>query len=740
MLTNMPSSQELQAATGQLYIVEGTTQTAVPVPGLLAQSAPPKAARSRNRDSLFIHLSLSGSLEETAVLTQDLLDNISRSYYQSSGSVTAALRQAVIAANQRLLRLNLSGTAAVHEGAITCAVLRGGELFMVQTGEALALLGHNFGIERLPPAPPDRVTPLGRSAGLDIRFFHHRLQAGSLLLLADPRIAHWPTAALSPALVDAEIETGLAHLTQAVGADSARLLLVEFTDELEDAPVAAPTSATLTRAQEDEPTPQPRRERSRLPSVPQRARQPQPERPSAPQRQRQRQSTPLGAPITTTLETGARKATSEAAMGLARFTGWLADLLGRLRPPRDENEKKPNWGVPAAIAVIIPLILALVVGSVYIQRGRGQRFAEIKVEIGQNLGLAAAAGEDEALAVNHYEAVLTLAAEAETIRPGDPEIARLRQQAQDEMDRIHDITRLTARPLHTFDETVGLTAVTLQEGFNGGVYTLDGVNGQVYRHPTDESYQIAVAAPETILFAGQAVGSHIVHNVIDIFWRPRGNHVTRDGLAALDSVGALLTFYPDFSQTEAVPLGFASNWQLPRAITPFAERLYILDTGARQVWKYFPEGDGFLQKDDELTIVFNENPELDKATDIAIYSEDGSLVVAYGDGRLRYYDTRSGRIAWDEKSLLESGLNSPLVAPTAVKMVGKGLNASIFVADPGSGRIIEISRGGTPLAQYRATNESGQELFANITDFDVVKTPLRVFVTAGNVLYTAVQE
>ena len=106
MLRPMPSSQDLQAVTGHLYLIEGINQETNSVPGLLVQSAPNKTARGRNRDSLFVHLSLSGQPADTAVLSQDLLDIISQHYFQSNGSVTAALRQAVIEANQRLLRLN----------------------------------------------------------------------------------------------------------------------------------------------------------------------------------------------------------------------------------------------------------------------------------------------------------------------------------------------------------------------------------------------------------------------------------------------------------------------------------------------------------------------------------------------------------------------------------------------------------------------------------------------------------
>ena len=159
---------ELQAVTGQLYIVDGVMQTVEPqaaVPGILVQPPPNKVQRSRSGDFLFIHLTLSGNPEETAVLAQDLLDLISQKFYAASGSLTAALRGAIMAANQILLRRNLTSKETVREGGLTCAVLRHGELFTLQAGETLALLGHNFGIERLPPRPLDHITPLGRTSG-----------------------------------------------------------------------------------------------------------------------------------------------------------------------------------------------------------------------------------------------------------------------------------------------------------------------------------------------------------------------------------------------------------------------------------------------------------------------------------------------------------------------------------------------------------------------------------------------
>ena len=126
-----------------------------------------------------------------------------------------------------------------------------------------------------------------------------------------------------------------------------------------------------------------------------------------------------------------------------------------------------------------------------------------------------------------------------------------------------------------------------------------------------------------------------------------------------------------------------------------------------------------------------------QAVDFDLYAEDGSLVVLYGDGRIRYYDTRSGRVRWDETTLAQGGLATPLIAPVAVKMVGNGLNASIFVLDPGSGRVLQLSRGGTVLTQYRMMDEAGDEVLTEATDFAVTESPLGVLVVAGDRIYLA---
>lgn len=707
------------------------------LPGILAQAAPSKAVRGRSRDSLFVHLSLTGQPQEYANVAQDLVDLIAERFYAAPGSITATLRTAILEANQRLLHYNLSATGARREGAITCAVLRGKELFVVQTGEALALIGRNFGLERLPPKEPDRVTPLGRTAGLDFRYYHNWLESGDMLLLADPRVANLPGEQLKPVLVDSTVEDGIPYLAGLLEGETARLLLVEFTAET---PIGIPETVSPLRpgsrrraAAEADLSP-PARTPLRTADVT--ARQEAAEGPDG--------GLPLPdihLPRAEDLEYAARHASSRTALGLSRGVGWLARLMRRLRPEvgasqAAEESEESNVALAAFIALIVPVIVGLIIGAVYIQRGRVARVGEIRLEMQQALALAGEQTADgEARA--YYLQVLNLAAEAETLRPGDNSVLAMRAQALDALDRVDAVTRLRAQALYEYDEGSALSAVALRQGLNGDFYTLDSGNNRVFVHETEADYlTFDEPDPQEALFGGQAVGTHIIGRMIDMVWRPSGAQVANEGIAVLDGRGALLTYHPGFSNVRAAPLGLASEWKTPVAIAQFNERLYVLDRGAGQIWRYFPEGDGFIVDEEQRALTL---PDLQSAVDFAIYGEDGSVIVLYEDGRLRRYGQDS--LLWDETQLNASGLATPLVAPVALKIIGSGLNSSIFIADPGSGRIVETSLGGTFLAQYKALDpELGDELFTRIGDFDVAKSPLRIFVPAGNKVYAATQE
>jgi hypothetical protein len=727
---------ELHALTGQLYIIDGVEQDSSDVPGLLALPAPSKAAHGRHNEVLFVHLTVSGSSNETADLLRSEVQHIGRRYFESVGSVTAALRRVIQEANTRLLQYNLNAQGIAREGAITCAVQRGSELYLIQAGESLALIGRNFGVERMPARQPDHITPLGQTAGLDFRYFHQRIQPGDMLLLADPRISHLPSRALAPALVDTELELGLAELREAVGNATGRLLLVEFTDEPHGAQSIVGKPAI-------------KRGRILLPlGLGARAARDKVTIPSQPVRETKAPATDSTRPVeqdltemALTVEDTARQAAASSAEGLSRATGWTADAMGRLRPPVEpEEEPSPHWVLPTLLAIIIPVLVALVVSGVYLQRGRVQQVTQVRQIMSESLVLAQQATGDPDEARAYYEQILALATQAEELRPGDAGVAEIRRQALLALDELDGVARLAAKPFFTFGANTGLEAVAIRDDFTGGVFVLDGNNNTVYSLDTDESYETVLSEePETVGFRGQAIGTHVVDDIVDIMWRPSGAQVERDGLAMLDASGALLSHFPTASEIRSAPLGLSSEWQEPVAVAQFAERLYILDPPSEVIWKYFPQDDEFVVDEGERILFLDDTIDLRTANDIDLYSEDGSLLLTYPDGRVSFIDTATGRLLWDETVLLESGLAAPLQNPVAGKIVGRGLNASIFLLDAGSGRVIQVSRLGNVLAQFRATDSRGQNIFTAATDLAVAETPLRIFVTNGNRLYLATQ-
>ena len=104
----------------------------------------------------------------------------------------------------------------------------------------------------------------------------------------------------------------------------------------------------------------------------------------------------------------------------------------------------------------------------------------------------------------------------------------------------------------------------------------------------------------------------------------------------------------------------SEGWRFQSGATPgAAERLYILDPGGQAIWRYFPDGEGFTITESQQTLSFVDDVDLADVVDFAIYSEDGSVILLYRDGRLRRYV--SGRALWTEADLVQGGLLAPLV-------------------------------------------------------------------------------
>ena len=187
----------LDADTVFLNIAGGQPLSEDPL-GLAAFAPPRRAARGRERDLLFLCLTLRARTPQSIQPHRytELLDLAAATFYGSPGSGPAALRQGLAAVNQNLLdhHLRESAGAAPMQGGLVGAALRGGDFYAVQCGPGLLLVAHGAIVERF-PALPSR--PLGLSNALDAHYFHAAVNESEYFALSGGAHSGWNENALA---------------------------------------------------------------------------------------------------------------------------------------------------------------------------------------------------------------------------------------------------------------------------------------------------------------------------------------------------------------------------------------------------------------------------------------------------------------------------------------------------------------------------------------------------------------
>ena len=722
---------ELDAVYGYLYVQKGKQQQAAP-PGLAVELAPSRPARGRDRDTLFVHLSLTSRDTPSTGLYHGVVDALARAYFDSSGSVTAALRQAIRAANEHLMHYNMriEGVDKQQAG-VTCAVLREEEIFVVQAGMALSFFSHQGQLERLPPQLPGHVTPLGMGYGIDTRFYHSWVHPGDVLLLAEPTFDGQENASIQQAITYEGVSAGLdnlAKLCTTTNTKEARILLVEFTvaaeHEVPPEPAPAPRS-TVTASRPQEPTPTPAAAGAPTDDVTPRKRKSQP-----------KPAITIKAPDVD-VEENARKAASGLASALSRLTGGIGQMMEHLFAPDGQAVRKsgPNPVALAVLALFIPILVALIAVTVYLQRGRANQFQDLLVQMDQESRLAIEYSSDAAAAHAHWTQVLEISEEALALRPTNETVYEFRDRAYEKLDILDQVTRLEVRPLYTYQNDGTPNGIAVQ---SLNVYVLDSGIDYAYKHLLENEYQTVEGVdPETILFKNQAVGMDAVGELVDLIWFPKTGQVREDTVTILDAAGLLLQYRPAWGNVLSSRLVLPPTWSTPIAIATYGDSFYVLDTEANQIWRFAAQDGGYPQEPDAYRFVDNEdgNPtndvDLTGMIDMAI-DRDGNLYLLGQDGSIAKF------FGGERKPFDLAGLEDPLVAPSSIYCSLAGLNPLFYIADPGSGRIIQTTQQGLFMAQYRARGADLNDPFAAITDLVVQETPVMyIYATSGNSLIVA---
>jgi len=106
------------------------------LPGLLAVTPPRKTARGREHDNLIVYLMLSGNATFSEAELKGLINNTATAFYQTTGSLTFAMRKAAENINSVLLERNLSttGRGQYALGLLVLAVVRAEQCTLLLSG------------------------------------------------------------------------------------------------------------------------------------------------------------------------------------------------------------------------------------------------------------------------------------------------------------------------------------------------------------------------------------------------------------------------------------------------------------------------------------------------------------------------------------------------------------------------------------------------------------------------------
>lgn len=692
---------ELEALVGHLFIVGGRVISSAS-PGAIATPPPRRTARGRDADSFFGLLSLGAGEHQPAPFYEALSDEITGTYFNTSGSITSALRVALNAASEHVYRANRRSGDYATVG-LACAVLRGRELYVAIAGPARAFLVQPDGTHRMPGEfeLTDPLLPLGAEREADLRLYHHDLQPGDFLVLADPTFGRLTDNTVRQAASTGEIGDTLNNLAS-VASENSACEVIKFVTPLHEGEADVISGP----------------KRRRLPSLPLFPRgddEADDEPDERPTRRRDGE----------TAERRLRKAGQGAARGLARATDGLRVLVERWLPEgRSENplEERLKLSTPAqvGIAVGVALAAALLTTAIYTARGQTSEYAQLVREAQNEIEQGRRASGSQAEARAHWEYALFYLGEAGKIRQPSEEILSLRDEALTAIDSYDHVTRVEPVLLRAYDEGSTLRGPVVH-GLN--LYLFDETQGILYREDLDEAgAALTNRSSHVVVREGELVNDRVIGEFVDLAWLEDGGVGQRNVLAMVTASGQLITYSPSWDVT-VTGLPGSDAWGIPRAIAVFDRDLYVLDAGANEIWRYVASADAY-SRPPERTFT-DVTPDLSDAVDLAIDS-NGNMYVLHTDGEITKY------FAGRQEAFSFEGLPQPVGQASALFLNVSPYDRTLYVADAGGGRVYTSALNGTFLAHYRDLDDA---VLDGISGLHNVDRPPYVYITAGNRLF-----
>lgn len=723
----------VKTTVGQVVLRDGGRDTQSN--GILVEERAARLGRGRSRGNLYVVAEVTGAVSDRDARARELTEMVRDVYYAERGSVTAGLQQALRRVNAALFAENRSSLPGEQcTAGISCAVLRRDDLFIAQVGPSAVLIECSGQVERYPdPSPWINGVPreevdswaLGERHDIEIPLAHTTVEKGSTVLLTSdvlPRLV--PDEAWHNLLRRQSVEAILeALLSEGRGSDLSALVVRIGQDPTPDAAHKV-SSKTVSST----PTPT------------------------------------LSQPATTpghtevgqhTADAGRRLASGVASVARtagAAIGGGAVALLDRMIPARGSSaparvavQPPPARGEAArkggpsdtlqkiliAVAVLIPVVVAVIVATTLVKRGQAAR-SELDA-----LWTQAQAQWQEAQSTADPDLARTYLVDAERLlndllaREADyPDAANLARSVRTRLDVINKVERITwSGILNSYPANADLSRVVVQ-GVH--IFVMDRQNGRVYYHRLDDQLgrTLDVDTRETVLVKrGMHLGSVLVGDMVDMTWMPIGPSRQKASLVILESGGNLLDYDPATDQLIALKVSSTDAWEYAALVGSHSGRFYVLDWNANQIWRYAPTPDGYAVPPDQW---IQEPIDLAGVVDMSI---GDSIFLLYANGNI----VKLTMGVPDTFQL--TGWDVPPANPSAIFTRPPDETQWLYLADNGNSRIVQASKEGAFKKQFRLsdtqTEEDGNAL-ARVSSIFVDEIEGQAFVLSGQDLYLLV--
>ena len=712
-------SSKVRAVVDYFSIVGGVWQETPANLGIME----PSSRAARRKGNLYVLVESPEAGSDMDVVCQKLVDIILDQYYRFSGSVTGGLLAGVSAANAYLLEENQQSPQAqrVYPG-VSCVVLKEQDLFIAQVGPALVYVVHDGQAQSYPggspwlkPGPPrdpesTYMSPLGLRREIEPELHHRRLQSGDFIVLACSALVRLATESqVADAVAYKGAETATQNLETLASGRDLSAIVIELGGErtIADRKVLAPPArpgrvSSSTSVSRDVII-----EKEELP-----VRDAQPPPLDTEWEEGLEEEYDVEDEELEDLRAGVslEKVSAGVKQGFLRVGSAFLTTLKRVLPepgvgvdiPSSSTAKEtPRVGTRTLVvlSLLIPVLVALlvVVTRYQYEKSRQSQHGDYLVEARLRMTEALGASDREMVRAGLRES-LELVNQAIQLNSEDEKALELWWKIQDQLDTINLVTRLYTHwnlaGLPGPSEGAGQGARVLVQGSD--VYLLDRNTDQVFAYRLNEVGDALVPTDDPLLIKKEdQIGDIVVDDLIEMLWMPAGGARQTSNMLVLERGGSLLE-YTLGAGIRVFPVANAAEWRKVRAAGAYRGNFYVLDPLSNRILKYVPGVEGYTTPPEDY-ISAEVQIDLGGAVDMTI---DGHVYVLLGDGTV--YKFLSGEL----KPFSQAGLDVSLKNPSAIFAAGDMDGGHIYIADTGNHRVVQFSKDGSFLRQFRAAEGS----------------------------------